>query len=294
MINGEYDMVNKKGQGEIFALGVIVFIILMVVGVIGAFLGFDTVPASHLGVKEQFGTIRGVQHSGLEWTGLLTTVEKYDLRTNKVVVDMTGNNSAVDKTGQAIHSTINVNYRIKNSDDTVLRLYTEVGRSDVVADKLNLDAIISEGFKQATVKYEALEILDKRQEIKELAKKNIRNNFPTEYFELQKIIITNIDYSDEFKNAIEEKKVAEQDALKEKNQLEVVKYQQQQEIERYKAEAEKMRIQKSEVTALLNQQKWIEKWDGTLPTSLVMTGSSSDLILSLPTVDDTESSEEPV
>ena len=45
--------------------------------------------------------------------------------------------------------------------------------------------IVREGFKQATVQFEALEILEKRQEVKELAKENIRKNFPEEYFEIQ-------------------------------------------------------------------------------------------------------------
>ena len=92
--------------------------------------------------------------------------------------------------------------------ETVEKLYSNVGTEKVIADRLNIDAIVSEGFKQATVKYDALEILDKRQEVKELAKENIRSNFPAEYFEIQDIIITNIDFSENFKLAIEEKKTA--------------------------------------------------------------------------------------
>ena len=179
------------------------------------------------------------------------------------------------------YATININYKIKHDKNTIIRLYSEVGTNDVIADRLNIDAIVAEGFKQATVKYDALEILDKRQEVKELAKENIRANFPKNFFEIQDIVITNIDFSENFKNAIEAKKTAEQDALKEQNQLEVVKFQQQQEIEKYKAEAEKMRLQKAEVSALLNEQKMIEKWDGKLPQYLIITPDSQGMFLQL-------------
>jgi len=270
---------NKKAQGgpaiaiAAIAIFFIVFLVLM--------LGFDTVDANHLGVQVKLGQIKGIQEAGMQWTGLFTHVYEYDMRTRKNVIDMSGANSAVDKTGQAVYATININYKIKPDKNTITKLYSEVGTNDVIADRLNIDAIVAEGFKQATVKYDALEILDKRQEVKELAKENIRTNFPKDFFEIQDIVITNIDFSENFKNAIESKKTAEQDALKEQNQLEVVKFQQQQEIEKYKAEAEKMRLQKAEVSALLNEQKMIEKWDGKLPQYLIITPDSQGMFLQL-------------
>jgi len=271
-------MAGRKGQYFGVTVGVVVFIIAVIVG----FSGFDTVEASHLGVKVRLSQVTGVQEAGMQWTGPLTDVVQYDLRTRKETVELQGANGAVDKTGQAVYATININYKVKPTHDTVTQLYKQVGTNDVIADRLNIVPIVREGFKQATVKYEALEILEKRQEVKELAKENIRSNFPAQYFEIQDIIITNIDFSEAFKAAIEQKKVAEQNALKEQNQLEVVKFQQEQEIERYKAEAEKLRLQKTQVTALLNQQKWIEKWDGQLPTYILTNSESSSQLLNLP------------
>lgn len=280
---------NSKGQSAPnIVIFMTLFIILVVVGFVAILVGVDTVPASHYGVMEQFGKIKGVQEPGMKWTGLFTSVEKYDLRTTKVVVDLQGENCAVDKTGQAVYATVNVNYRIKKSTDTVRALYEEVGKSDVVADKMNLNAIIAEGFKQATSKYDALEILDKRQEVKELAKENIHANFPDEYFEIQNIVINNIDFSPQFKQAIEDKKTAEQEAIKEENLLEVVRFQQEQKILEYEAEALRMRIQSQEVTALLNQQKWIEKWDGSLPEYMIMSADTGGFILQVPNLPEKE------
>lgn len=269
----------RKGQGGIIA---IVFGCLVILGILVAFAGYDKVPASHLGVMEQFGHIKGVQEPGLKYTGILTTVEKYDLRTNKVVINLFGKESAFDNTGQAVYATVNVNYRIRPTHETVLSLYTQVGPSNIVADRLNLDAIVAEGFRQATVEYEALKILENQQDVKLLAKENIRNNFPTEYFEIQNIVISNIDFSQEFKDMIEAKKVAEQEALMEENLLEVVRFQQEQQILVYEAEAKKMNLQKMEVTELLNQQKWIEKWNGEVPMLMMASEATNGFLFQIP------------
>jgi regulator of protease activity HflC (stomatin/prohibitin superfamily) len=53
----------------------------------------------------------------------------------------------------------------------------------------------------------------------------------------------NFDFSNSFDASIETKVKAEQDALTQKNKLEQVKYEAQQQIERAKAEAETIRIQ---------------------------------------------------
>lgn len=272
---------KKKGQA---GMAIVIFLVIVTfVGFIALALGFDAVDASHEGVMVQFGQIKGIMDPGMGWTGLFTHVEQYDLRTRKAVIDLKSDNSAVDKTGQAVYATIAVNYRIKPNRDVVKDLYAKIGPDDVISDRLNIEALIIEGFKQAVVKYEALEILDKRQEVKEQAIENIRANFPKDYFEIQDIVISNIDFSPGFKDAIDQKKIAEQLAIKEKNQVEVVRFQQQQEIERYKAEAEKLRLQKTEITALLNQQKWIEKWDGKLPNYIITSSESANVLMQLPT-----------
>lgn len=264
----------------ILSVGIVIFFVVM----FGAFMGFDKVDANHLGVKVKFGEVIGHMEAGLQWTGLFVDVVQYDLRLRKEVIDLTGANSAVDKTGQSVFATINVNYKVIPKSDTVIGLFKEVGPDGVIADRLNIQAIIREGFKQATVKYDALEILEKRQKVKKEAKEFIEANFPSKYFKIEDIVITNIDFSENFKSAIEAKKTAEQEALKEQNQLEVVKFQQQQEIEKYKAEAEKLRLQKSQVTDLLNQQKWIEKWDGRLPQYMISSDSTANTLLNLPIV----------
>jgi len=269
---------NKKGRGEIAGIGALAVIIIIAIFL---FSSIDKVEANHLGVQVKLGNVVGVQHAGIQWTGPLVHVHQYDLRIRKATIDLTEDYSAADKKGQSIYAQIDVNYRLKATEDAVKSLWTNVGKDNVVADRLNIHPLIAEGFKQATVKYSALEILEKRGEVKELAKENIKNNFPSEYFQIVDIVISNIDFGDDFKRALEEKQTAIQLAEKAKNELEMVKFEQQQEIEKYKAEAEKLRLQRQEISELLVQQQMIAKWDGRLPDQLIIQEGSSGLFLQL-------------
>ena len=275
---------NKKGQETFVGIFFGIFILLVVGGVLVMLLGFDKVEANHLGVMVRYGQIIGVQEPSLKWTGLFTQVYQYDMRVRQAEIELSGSNSAVDKTGQYVSATINVNYRLKRDPETVKKLYANIGTDPYIADVLNIDAIIKEGFKQTTTLYEALEILEKRQEVKEQAIENIRKNFPAEYFEITQIVVTNIDFSQSFKQAIENKKIAEQNAMEEENKLQVVIFQQKQDIEKFKAEAEKIRLQSQALTELTLRQKYLETWNGVLPMYMIANQDTINMFLPSPTL----------
>ena len=275
-------MMNKKAQ-NMPIMGT-VFIFVFIIGIFVCTAGFDQVDANHRGVMVKFGQVQGVMDAGIRWTGVFTKTHEYDLRIRQVKVEMLGKESATDNTGQRIDGAVAVNYRLKADTQVVSELYKNVGSDSVIAQRLNIEPIIKEGFKQATVQYEAMEILNNRQEVKELAKENIRNNFPEEYFEIVDIVVENIDFSEEFKDEIENKKIASQTRLKEEEMVNVVIAQQQQQIEVYKADAEKLRLQKAEITPLLVQKQYIEKWNGMLPIYMISSDSSNNMMMLLPDI----------
>lgn len=286
-------MINKKGQME----GLIgtIFAIVIIAGAILLFMGFDKVEANHMGVKVRLGEITGTMNPGIQWTGILTSTKQYDMRIRQIKVDMVGEKivgsgmsekiidtgSATDNTGQAIFGAVSVNYKLKREADVVKGLWSDVGTDSVIARTLNIEPIIKEGFKQATVTYEAIEILQNRQLVKELAIENIRNNFPTDYFDIVDIVVEDIDFTKNYSEAIEAKKVATQVKLEEEIKVETAKFIQAQKIEEYKADAEKLRLQKEEITPLLIQKQMLEQWDGHLPQYLIMTPDSQGMLLNL-------------
>ena len=281
-------MKNKKGQ-EI-GLGIGIFVVVLFVGFVLLVMGFDKVEANHMGVKVRLGEITGTMDAGIQWTGVLTSTKQYDMRIRQVKVDMLGDESATDNTGQTVFGSVSVNYKLKREGQVVEGLWANVGTDDVISQILNIEPIIKEGFKQATVQYEAIEILQNRQDVKELAIDNIRNNFPKDYFDIVDIVVENIDFTDEYKAAIEAKKIATQNKLEEEIKVDIVRFQQEQQLEVYKADAEKLRLQKSEITEMLIQKQLIEKWSGSLPEYLIITEGSQGMFLQLAKGDLTSSS----
>ena len=281
-------MKNKKGQ-EI-GLGIGIFFVVLLVGFIILVMGFDKVEANHMGVKVRLGEITGNMDAGIQWTGVLTSTKQYDMRIRQVKVDMLGDESATDNTGQTVFGSVSVNYKLKREGQVVEGLWSNVGTDNIISEILNIEPIIKEGFKQATVQYEAIEILQNRQDVKELAIENIRNNFPTDYFEIVDIVVENIDFTDEYKAAIEAKKIATQKKLEEEIKVDIVRFQQAQQLEIYKTDAEKLRLQKSEITEMLIQKQLIEKWSGSLPEYLIITEGSQGMFLQLAKGDLTSSS----
>lgn len=269
-----------QSETDVWPKVITIFVIVFIVAVIVCFMGIDMVDASHKGVMVNFGKILGVMEPDIKWTGLFTHTYQYDMRLRKAQVIMEGENYAPDKTMQSVYANIDVNYRLK--PDAVATLYQNVGTDDVVEKQLNIIPIITEGFKRATVKYDATELADKREELAHLAEQNIRDRFPADYFEIDMIVVSNIHFTPEFQKALDDKKTAIQLTAVAKQNLEKVKFEQQQAIEVFKAQAEQLSLQKNEVTALLNQQKWIEKWDGKLPLYMITPPDTANMLLTLP------------
>ena len=90
---------------------------------------------------------------------------------------------------------------------------------------------------------------------------------------MQNFSVTNFKFSDAYAQAIETKVTAVQNAEAAKNKLEQIKFEAQQTIETAKATAEAQRISSAALAAQGGQDyvnlKWIEKWNGELPTQYV-------------------------
>ena len=291
-------MENKKGNIEIVIGVLFVSVIIILIA------GFDTVDANHKGVMVELGKLKGTMNSGIQWTGIFTTTYQYDLRLKKIQVSMQQGNSAVDKDGQDVFATIEVNYRL--NPENVDKAYSNVGTQDMLSEVLNIEGLIKEGFKTVTSEYSSLEIFQKREEVKQKAIEKIKENFPQEYFILDNVVISNIDFNPAFKQAIEDKKVAEESAKAREQEVFVAKYEAdkiietargkaesaklQSEAEAYqieikaKAEAEALRLKKAELTPLMVENNWVDAWNGVLPT--YMLGGNTDILMAMPTKND--------
>jgi regulator of protease activity HflC (stomatin/prohibitin superfamily) len=290
-------MKNKKGQEGGFAVTIIVIIIFIGAAIVAA-LGFDSVEANHLGVMIKMGQVQGIMQPGTAWTGIFTSVETYNLRMRQMTVNMLGDQAAVDKDGQSVYATIDINYRLNPA--SVIDAYTKIGVDSNLERTLNIEGIIKEGFKTTTSKRTSTEIWQSRETVKQEAIKQISENFPKEYFTLDNVVVTNLDYNQKFKDAIEQQKINEKLALSKEAEVKIAQYEADMAIQnargaaeskklnaeadayilltQAKAQAEGLSLRKQQITPLTIQSDMIAKWNGAYPTYLVITPGNNFLM----------------
>jgi len=242
-------------------------ILLVILGVIGlmAFNSFVIVEAGHRGVILQLGAVQNnVLEEGIHFKiPFIQEVIQTDVRVQKAQSDQT----AASKDLQVVTTTVAVNFHLNPL--TVNKLYQNVGLE--YKDRI-VDPAIGEALKAVTAQYTAEELISKRPEVSAKVKELLSQKLATYYMQLDEINITEFKFSQEYNNAIEQKQIAEQQALKAQLDLQRIEIEAKQKIEQAKAEAESLRLQKQEVTPELvelrkieAQLKAIEKWDGRLP-----------------------------
>ncbi|HBV86184.1 prohibitin family protein [Desulfosporosinus sp.] len=255
------NMVPKfKMSKGLITFGLVALILLIVM--LNAFV---IVNAGQRGIVLQLGAVRPVVLTeGLHFKmPFIQDVVHVDVRVQKSQSDQT----AASKDLQIVTTTVAVNFHLEPSQAN--KLYQNVG---LAYGERIVDPAIGEAVKAITAQYTAEELISKRSEVSAKIKETLSLKLATYYMILDEINITEFKFSEEFNNAIEQKQIAEQQALKANLDLQRIEIEAKQKIEQAKAEAESLRLQKQEVTAELvklreieAQIKAIEKWDGKLP-----------------------------
>lgn len=202
------------------------------------------------------------------------------INTRGVKVEETANASTNDL--QKVSVNVAVTYQI-DGNDWVMTLYRKIGDDNMVADVV-AKPNIREWVRAIFAWYKADELITKRKEVSEKITQYLTDQFKTFGLTVADVNVSDVNFSASFDSAVEAKVKAEQDALAQKNQLEKVKYEAQQQIERAKAEAETIRIQSAAIKenggAEYVQLQWIAKWNWVLPQYSL--SSDSQFILPTP------------
>ncbi|EHQ88556.1 prohibitin family protein [Desulfosporosinus youngiae] len=245
--------------------GLITFGLVALILLIVTLNAFVIINAGQRGIVLQLGAVRPVVLTeGLHFKiPFIQDVVHVDVRVQKSQSDQT----AASKDLQIVTTTVAVNFHLEPNQ--VNKLYQNVG---LAYGERIVDPAIGEAVKAITAQYTAEELISKRSEVSAKIKETLALKLATYYMILDEINITEFKFSEEFNNAIEQKQIAEQQALKANLDLQRIEIEAKQKIEQAKAEAESLRLQKQEVTTELvklreieAQIKAIEKWDGKLP-----------------------------
>lgn len=136
-----------------------------------------------------------------------------------------------------------------------------------------IEPIIREVIKSQAALYTAEELVTKRAEFSDKVSILLSEKLSGKDAIFERLNITNFQFSESFSKAIEAKVTAEQNALAAKNKLEQVKFEADQRIAEARGEAEAIKIQANAIQAQGGKEyvslKWVEKWNGTLPTTVL-------------------------
>ncbi len=264
-MNGKVINVDAEKKAKTIVKIVVVALIVLLLVFLGA-NAFTSVPTGFVGVRTQFGAVVGSElSSGLQFKiPFIQEIKVMDCRTQKIEAEA----NAASKDLQTISSKIAVNFSVdaKNAID----LYKKIGTN---YEKVIIDPAVQEVVKMVTAQFTAEEIITKRSDVSLqmtdlLTEKIAGNGINVEAFN-----VIDFNFSEEFNAAIENKQIAQQEALKAEQDLNRIKIEAEQKTVQAQAEAEALRLQKQEITDDLlelrkieAQLKAIEKWDGKLPT----------------------------
>ncbi|MDR1693858.1 MAG: prohibitin family protein [Lactobacillaceae bacterium] len=248
-----------KGQKSL-----IVLCVAALVGIIFFFMAFTIVNAGHRGVKVLFGeTSEQVVNEGWNWHNPFASVKEINVQTIKFERE----SQVYTKDIQSASITYVLNYCLEPS--AVPQLYKNVGLG---YEAKELVPSIEGALKDAIGQWNAQDLIANREkataEIVAMLKDKMAGRG---YYIILNFQMTDINYSDVFEQAIENKVIAEQDALKAKNKTVQIQEEASQKVISANAEAESMRIRAKalESNPKLVEYEAVQKWNGQLPTYMM-------------------------
>ena len=252
----------------------------------------ERIDAGHVGVKVNlYGTGKGIDDV-TECTGIVfyntMTTKIYEFQTfiqhkEYKKTDDNDNSFIVNsKDGSEFHVSPIVNYSVKR--DKVPYIF---GKYRVKLDAIEegfLKTAIYEAFRVVTNSYNADILISSRQEFDAKVREALERQLAPEGFVLSQFT-SNLLYPESFKKAINAKNNAVQSALMAENKVKQAEAEAKIKVAtaegdaeamltNAKAEAESNRLKQQTLTPMLLQQLWIEKWNGSLPTTQLGSGAN--------------------
>jgi len=188
---------------------------------------FATVPTGHTGIMTLFGEVQdGTLEAGLHFKNPMIQVVVMDNRTQKAVVQT----ACFSSDTQEVNITYTINYQIEKQN--AMNIYKQIGPNyyETVMQPRIMDVV-----KSVFAQYSAGNLIASRAELSTSINEKLKSELATYNIIVVNTAIEDMDFSDAYTNAVEEKQVAEQKKL----QAEI---EQEQMILEAKAQAEKQQI----------------------------------------------------
>ena len=253
-------------NGAVKVIGVLLCI-AMVFAFICVPFSFHTVDTGEVAVVKHLGKAKEVKTAGTHYDFWMTNkYQKYDGKVQNIDIET----AAYSSDAQTMTVQMTLQYQVLT--DKVMDIAAQYGTLDALTTRIN--AIATEKTKSVLSSHKAMDIIANRQDMSPAVEEVIRAAVGEEYFvNVVAVVLTNIDFSDAFETAVEEKMIAEQKQLK-------AEYDAAAKVTAAEAEAKANQLLEKSLTDKILEEMFIDKWDGKLPE--VMAGEDGLSIL-LPT-----------
>ena len=275
------DKLPPAGNRSVFTIGAIA-IGLVVLAILGS--PFAIIEGGERGVVVTLGKIRAeALQEGLNIvTPFISTVKRLSIRVQKSEVEA----SAASKDLQTVGIKAVVNWQI--DPEKVVTIYRKFGAIDQVMARL-IEPENQSAIKTVASQRTAEQLLTQRQLFEQDALEILRERLAAEGVTVTNVSIANMNFSQEFDRAIEQKQIAQQEAQKAfylvekaKNEAQALrekaKGEADAEVERARGSAESQQLMSKTITPEILKRQWIDKWDGALPETMA---GNADLLLQM-------------
>ena len=271
--NGTYPSQKKIGSA-VGALALIVGVALISMSCM------TSNPTGHTGIVTTFGRVENYTYeAGIHTKAPWQQVIKMDNRIQKSVVELSCFSSDI----QEVATVYTINYQIEKANaQTIYRTIGQDYYSTVIIPR------IQESVKSVIAKYNAESLISSREKLSVEIKSILVEKLAAYNIEVIDASIENLDFSDTYTDAVEAKQVAEQNKLKAQIEQEqaileaeaaakraVIEAEAEAEVKKIDADAKAYAGEKEaeangkiadSLSPELIEYKYVEKWDGKLPT----------------------------
>ncbi len=272
---------ETQNGGRKLGWAVIVIAVLVLIAVV-AFSCVTAIPTGHTGVVTTFGSVENYTYdSGVHFKLPWQKVVMMDNRIQKQTVNLSCFSSDI----QEVTMTYTVNYQINKAN--AQNIYKNIGVNyyDTV-----IIPCITESTKVITAKYSAEDLVSQRSGLATGIEEELSAKLEVFNVELVSTSIEDMDFTDAFTAAVEEKQVAQQNKLRAQTEAETAKIEAEAaaEVKRIEsqaaadaklieasAEAEANRQVAESLTENILYNKFIDTWNGEMP---MVTGGDGNLI----------------
>lgn len=253
-----------------------IFAIVMILCFILVPFSFHTVDTGEVAVVKHLGEVKEVRNAGTHYDEWVTnSYQYYDAKVQNVDIET----AAYSSDAQTMNVQMTLQYQIMS--DKVMDIAKQYGSLEILQNRIQSIAI--EKTKSVLSSYKAMNIISDRAAMSPAVENAIKDAIGDEYFvNVTAVVLTNIDFSDAFELAVEEKMIAEQKQLKAEyeNQTKVAQAEAdaKAKIVAAEAEAKANELLEKSLTDKILQEMYIDKWDGKLPEVVAGDDSMSIMI----------------